>query len=47
MLVFSEIVSIVGSVSCLTELLELTELTIVCWPPVGPQDIKHERTNIA
>ena len=44
-LVFSGTVLNVGSVFCLTELLELIELTIVCWPPVGPQDIKQKRTN--
>ena len=38
-LVFSETVLIVGSVFCLTEFTELIDLTIVCWPPVGPQDI--------
>ena len=44
-LVFSETVLIVGSVFCLTEFTELIDLTIVCWPPVGPQDIKQKRTN--
>ena len=43
-LVLSETVLIVGSVFCLTEFTELVDLTIVCWPPVGPQDIKQKRT---
>ena len=33
------------SVLRLTEFIELIVLTIVCWPPVGAQDIKHKRTN--
>ncbi len=33
---FSETDLSVGSVVCLTEFIELTEMTFVCWPPGGP-----------